>query len=277
MEKFSEFVDAVTARISNPLFTSFVISWLITNYKAVLVVISKEHYSNKISFLETTLYGPDTAPLLRLIGYPLIGALLYSFVLPVLSILTTAATGYFENKHESAKAWAQNKRRFTLEQSNALRRQVSDSLSKQIDELQVSATAIIDSNKRASDSVEPFLAKLPAAMLYQLEQEAQSWNEDVVRPDHVRDTHGPYPLEPEFWWTHGVPKRWLKLQDPSNAISTLNLHTTSRLFGLNESDTMDILARLLALQLVTYRWVDNQIIYGPVHHRWTQSIFGPVA
>lgn len=76
----TEFVGAVTARLSNPLIWAFIISWAVCNWRLVLTLLGEGEFQTKIYYIDDVLYkGWDwatlgiAAPLGLAITYLLLG------------------------------------------------------------------------------------------------------------------------------------------------------------------------------------------------------------
>lgn len=69
-------------RTSSPLFGAFIVSWLIWNYKTLLVIFSSLSVDKKINFIETNIYGADWSLLLGGVIYPLMSAIVFILVYP---------------------------------------------------------------------------------------------------------------------------------------------------------------------------------------------------
>jgi len=85
LEKVSDFFKDVKERTSSPLFSSFIISWLVTNWKVVIGLffydiydIQKDGYKSFIDLIEHQTW-------LQLLLYPLLACLFYTFIYPYIN------------------------------------------------------------------------------------------------------------------------------------------------------------------------------------------------
>lgn len=70
-------------RVSSPLFFSFSVSWLLWNYRLVLLFFATDlKYQQKINVIDLDLYPTHEAMLFRGLALPLISALVYLFIYP---------------------------------------------------------------------------------------------------------------------------------------------------------------------------------------------------
>jgi hypothetical protein len=91
MEKLSDFFKTIKDRLSNPLIASFLISWLIINWKIVIGVILYKitdlHLDGYVSYLDLVSKNIDTT---NIFYHPLIVALIYTFIFPFIRNLIYA-------------------------------------------------------------------------------------------------------------------------------------------------------------------------------------------
>lgn len=76
----SDLTDSVNERIKHPLLFSFLISWLVVNWKIALILFSNKTVNNKILDIQVYLSFNDG------FIYPLIFSLFYALVLPFISV-----------------------------------------------------------------------------------------------------------------------------------------------------------------------------------------------
>lgn len=81
-ESLSSLRQQMLERTENPFFGSFIISWLLWNYQAVLVLFSDMNVIGKLNFIDSALYPTTWDILIRGLGLPLLTAALYIFVYP---------------------------------------------------------------------------------------------------------------------------------------------------------------------------------------------------
>jgi hypothetical protein len=83
MDKISDFFKDLKERISNPLFSSFIVSWLVFNWKIIIGLFFYENnelkvdgYTSYLDFLSKHLMSSD------IVWKPLSAALIYTFIFP---------------------------------------------------------------------------------------------------------------------------------------------------------------------------------------------------
>lgn len=74
---------AWSSRISNPIMGAFALSWLVVNYRALVVVLSGSSFKEKFAYIDAVLYPNELIIGLKCIGIPLVLAILYIYVLPI--------------------------------------------------------------------------------------------------------------------------------------------------------------------------------------------------
>lgn len=77
--------DAVTNRLANPLVGSFMVSWIVWNFRALFVLLSSRDVEWKLKYLDETLYPTWERAAFLIFGGPFISSLTYIFVLPPLA------------------------------------------------------------------------------------------------------------------------------------------------------------------------------------------------
>lgn len=83
-EAFSEMKDQFRERISSPLAGTFLFSWCVWNYKLLLVLIGDMSTPYKISYIENNLYELGWLDTVTLFIGPLITAIVYILVYPII-------------------------------------------------------------------------------------------------------------------------------------------------------------------------------------------------
>ena len=129
MESLKEIWASLRERYNHPLLYSFAISWLVLNYKAIVVLISNENFVDKFEYIEKNLYPITASPLNSLLYFPLLSSLIYVFILPGISFATTWAEAMYERGHSAIRASVQRKNRLTKEQRDVLEVKVADLVS----------------------------------------------------------------------------------------------------------------------------------------------------
>ena len=272
MEKIYEAIDSITKRLSNPFLVSFAISWLVANWKAVLVAMSDDHYTVKIAYLDQTLYATATNPNLRLIWIPLIASGTYVVVLPLLATFGTVVNGLYDNLNEVAKAFVLKTRVLTLKQSRELQANIEVMLNKVTEDRDRLATARIDSSNKAGISASSLLLASQPLLLIALPIEAELWTGPIEKMPEDR-TVGSL-IQDDFAKHHGVPKAWLKVFEPNEKMNSFSLQRAAKLYELSEQETLERLLRLSAIGLVNFQWVDDQFRFELSGRKWGDLLQG---
>lgn len=127
LEAIKELLGAVRAHIqeraASPLTGAFVVSWCIWNFKLLLVVLGDGSYREKISFIETGLYGGSDQGILRGIVFPLLTALAYIFVYPAYAKRVMEHHKTQQNEIRALAIKIDGERVLTEAQATELRRQ----------------------------------------------------------------------------------------------------------------------------------------------------------
>ena len=98
--------DLITERFSSPFIFSYVVSWLLFNYKAIILILTDTSnllvFETKINLIETYInnnyigfpYHED----IQLNGFqwPLLAAFLYTFIYPIFDVIITKYTLFFK-------------------------------------------------------------------------------------------------------------------------------------------------------------------------------------
>ena len=111
-------------RAISPLFGAFLISWVLWNYKTVLVLFSSMKVKEKIVYIESNLYSVNWSLTLYGAIYPLISAILFIIFYP---FPAKWVYEYSTNKQKELKAIKQrieDDTPLTLEESRVIRREL---------------------------------------------------------------------------------------------------------------------------------------------------------
>lgn len=121
-----EYIKSIKAhlydRATSPLFGTFVASWIIWNYKFILILFSSMEPTAKLSYIETALYGSNWDRFGSGLIFPLTTALLFIFIYPV------AANPIYRYVRQRQKDIQEIKRKIdeetvlTVKESRAIRR-----------------------------------------------------------------------------------------------------------------------------------------------------------
>ena len=86
METLRELLDSlkihVRDRVANPLYVAFVISWIVYNYRFLMVMVGEGTWREKIAFIDSTLYPSPEHTFHRGFVYPLLTAVLFIVLAP---------------------------------------------------------------------------------------------------------------------------------------------------------------------------------------------------
>ena len=81
-ELFGELKLNLYERLSSPLMPSFIVSWMVVNYKLIVTIFSEGSFETKFDYIDSHLYSSQPCFWLLTLIYPLLGSLIYIFVLP---------------------------------------------------------------------------------------------------------------------------------------------------------------------------------------------------
>jgi hypothetical protein len=84
------FLSALKDRVSNPLISSIIISWVLINYEFLFVVFSSDTAMSKIQLVNNQLYYDSSVKLLRWILLPVLLGCMYTFLYPYIDIKVSA-------------------------------------------------------------------------------------------------------------------------------------------------------------------------------------------
>jgi hypothetical protein len=148
MDDLRKSLNAVlNERLTSPLFGSLIVSWLIWNWKIVLILFFVSESSiklNKIDYIINYYSDFNTN-----ITFPLISALLLITVVPLISNGSYWLSLIYQNWKSKKKYEVEQKQLLTLEQSISLRtemRNIELELSKIIDKKEVEISLLKDNN-----------------------------------------------------------------------------------------------------------------------------------
>lgn len=273
MDKVYEVIDSITKRLGNPFLVSFALSWLVSNWKAVLVAMSTDHYLVKIAYLEKVLYGPDTNPQMRLFWIPLLAAGVYVFILPLAATIATAVGGLYDNLNEWVKSKVLRLRVLTLKQSQTLQAEMEATFNKLSDENQLLSTARIDSTKKAGETATQVLNLTLGSVFEFLKKDAPGWT-DVEKMPSTRTLGNQDQDRDNFAKEWGVPKQWLKIFDPTENLQSFSVQRAAKVYDIDEVKTMKILFNLIAIGLIQQEWVDDQFRFKLAGGTWGNLLNG---
>lgn len=130
MDALKELSDSLKSyfneRISSPLSGSFIVSWLLVNYKFVLLTFSDESIRTKYYIINEVLYPPNAANYLPLFLYPILGALFYIFLYPFPARWTLRYAKWQQGLTSAVRVSYEEQQRLTIEQSRDLKSKIID-------------------------------------------------------------------------------------------------------------------------------------------------------
>jgi predicted transcriptional regulator len=116
---------------SSPLFGAFFVSWLIWNYKAVLVIFSSNPLIVKLDYFSDTLYPISTSfsfthPIFILIIYPTVTAIAYIYLYPIPAKHIYRYSRNAQRELREVKQEIENETPLTIEESRKIRRDIAE-------------------------------------------------------------------------------------------------------------------------------------------------------
>lgn len=268
MDSLKEIWSSLGERFKNPLLYSFVVSWIITNYKIVVVLSSNAVYSEKFDYIDS-IYPPGVPTWYRMFFIPALCAILYVFVLPGISLLSTWAASHYEGWHSTIRSTIMRKARLTLEERDVLERRVSELNS----DLRVKAQAADRAKSEITKNISHYVVEifnliLPATFL-KLKQDAAEWQGECVKPDNNRTINGT-PEQEEFVVQYGIPKQWAKIFNQVNERTTV--WEVAKKLEVDEKIALDILICLSALSMLKPVWNDDELYFNLLESRWVAML-----
>lgn len=111
----------LSERLVSPLMPAFTVSWLVVNYRLVMVILSDESLESKLSFIDTILYPTTQCLVVHGFLLPLATALAYIFVYPYPAKWVYQYALKRQRELREARQQAENARVLTQEDSQRLR------------------------------------------------------------------------------------------------------------------------------------------------------------
>ncbi len=125
---FDELNNSIKAnlyeRATSPLFGTFVISWVLWNYKAIFVLMSSMPIIEKFDYIETFLYSNIWSCISITFVYPLASALLFIFIYPYPALFVYKFWHEKQKKQKEAKQLIEDETPLTIEESRNIRREL---------------------------------------------------------------------------------------------------------------------------------------------------------
>lgn len=112
---------ALYERIGNPLLSAFMISWLLWNYKFLLVLFSGMEYWEKLSHIEDLYPSFLIGIKSNIFLYPSISALIYFFVFPWFNLFATTYTEFLRKRLREEKLRYESEMPLSADQARKLR------------------------------------------------------------------------------------------------------------------------------------------------------------
>lgn len=136
----TDILDSITAtlreRLVSPLAGSFVISWLIVNYKVVVILLSNMKPHVKFAYIEQHIWTENSQTLLYGLIYPLAAALSYIFIYPWPARWLMQYSLYQQNKTKLARIHGERKIPLDKADFDELKNKANDKINKLGQEIQ---------------------------------------------------------------------------------------------------------------------------------------------
>lgn len=118
--------EVISERISSPLSASFIVSWLVINYKFLLVIFSFVALDEKFRYI-TELYPSDTwtglgMTILKLLVLPLLAAGFYIYIYPIPARAVFRHAKTEQVKLQATRTEIENARVLTVEEADQLKK-----------------------------------------------------------------------------------------------------------------------------------------------------------
>ncbi|HAS8558309.1 TPA: hypothetical protein I7791_07485 [Vibrio vulnificus] len=110
---------------TSPLFGSLLVSWLVWNYKFILLLLSNLSYQEKLNMIDL-IYGSNYEQYVTGIIGPIATALIYIFLFPIPSKFVFAYSLKRQDELNKIKQDINNNQLISLEKSQSLRKKISE-------------------------------------------------------------------------------------------------------------------------------------------------------
>ncbi|CAN7384066.1 hypothetical protein [Duganella sp. LjRoot269] len=271
MEKLYEILDSISKRVSNPLLLSFGISWLVTNYKVIVVFLSNDGYAKKFFYSEYVLYPQDGSPSIKLFWIPLAAALVYLGILPIISLGTTWLNATFENWHERLRLRILKKAVWSDDRADAFKKDTAALVKKLEKDLQEANTGKLESSLHTSAALNKIFKNFLPLILKTLPEEAAKW-EPIRRPSNQTALN--VQAQDDFIVKYGIPAAWESIFKPPADPQLINVLSAARSINKTEDETLQILFKLSAMGMLDPQWVDNTITFTIAGGSWGDLLNG---
>lgn len=177
MEKFKDIwasiVSQIHERTTNPLTFSFVISWLIWNYRFIFIAFSELPVKEKLSLIKS--FYPDW----HIAGqegfvYPLLTSLAYVFIYPFIAIVVINFSRDQQIRQANSIKRLEKERLLTREDATALQRRHEKSRAKASEiegQLQLELSDLREALQSAENEISKLQNKIPTPSFDKLKQE----------------------------------------------------------------------------------------------------------
>lgn len=272
MEKIYEILDSIQKRLSNPILFSFLISWLIINYKLIIVIFNDEHYIKKFDYIYTQLYTETSHPSIRLFWLPLLAVVIYVCVIPAISLLESYISGRYNNKSNEIRNKLLKKSVLTSEQADILRRESAALIEKYQRDAEDAKKFRIDSSKSMNTTIQKIFKTISPSILKQLPSETGSWA-NPIRMEPTKTLNGT-PEQEEFALQYGIPEKWASLLYPNNLSGNITTRSAAKILELEDVAIYAILLKLTAIGILMPMWVDDQLEFTMQGGSWAALLNG---
>lgn len=273
MDALKQAWEAIGERFRNPILFAFAVTWAIANYKLLVVLTSSAPFLEKITYIDKVLYPPSESRVSQLIFLPAAGALLYVFVFPAISLLSTWATSTYERLHSDIKIAALRKATLTVEQRDTLERELSELVNKLQKENQEAKTARLDAARSTQENAAKLFFSVQTVVLEGLKGRAAAWPKDCVKPEPGR-TVGGTPEQEAFVLAHGIPPLWAKIVLEMRDGKPINAEEVSKRIGISVAESMDALLGLSVLAILNFSWIDDGPFFTVGGGSWAALLNG---
>lgn len=273
MGSLREIWDSISERFKNPLLYSFFFSWCISNYKIPIVLSGDASYSEKIKFIEIYLAAESRGGNANLIAIPLACAAVYVFIVPIVSLASTASNAIYERWHGNIRAWQSRKSVLTKEQRDILEDKIN-SLVTELRSKAESASAQINEIQNAYNvQISLGMPIIIEAYRDHIIAKSCSWAENAILMPEGRTIKADAELI-QLVRSKGVPKEWCDVfshMGPSGKITSYEL---SERANCDQPEALHRLLSLCALRMVSVQWEGSSLTFPLIESSWVALLNG---
>jgi hypothetical protein len=275
LDSIKEFWNSLTERFRSPIGISLLMSWMVVNYKLVVVLLSEESYRDKFLYIDTVIYGPNTNPIVRLLILPLAGACFYTLIFPIFSLFFTWVSSNYERLHNDVKKYALKKSLLTVEERDQLLEETEEIVNKAQRDAEDAKKIRIGSIKATRENSVRIFSKVLDPIMRGLEQEVGDWSQPVVMPPEGRNVSGPEICN-VFIKKHGIPEHWASLFGimSRDALHNVTVAEVSKKMQLSEDESIDMLIRLCSLRMLHLNWTADEPCFALQEGPWVALLNG---